>query len=115
MQNPFISGNPVSQESFINRQHEIRRVVGRVLNHGQSSAILGEPRSGKTSLLQYLKAPEIRPALYGGGETNLFFSYVDSQALGAQFTPAKFWEYILEPVGKAIGGKSSPLKEAYLT
>ena len=113
--NIFISGNPVSAEIFINRQREIRRVVGRIFNHGQSSAIIGEPRSGKTSLLQYLNAPENADALYGKEKENLLFSYVDSLALGREFTPSEFWEYVLSPVEKAMGKKISPLRNAYLT
>ena len=107
--NPFISGNPVSGPQFINRKKEIRRVVGRILNYGQSSAIVGEPRSGKTSLLQYLSAPENAEALYGEEKENLLFSFVDSLALGRQFSPAEFWKYVLEPVEKAMGKKISPL------
>ncbi len=113
--NPFISGNPVSQPHFINRKKEIRRVVGRILNHGQSSAIVGEPRSGKTSLLQYLSAPENAKALYGEEKNKLIFSFVDSLALGRQFSPAEFWEYVLEPVEKAMGKGITPLRNAYLT
>ena len=112
---PFISGNPVSNPHFTNRKKEVRRIVGRILNHGQSSAIVGEPRSGKTSLLQYLSAPENTEALYGEEKENLIFSYIDSLALGRQFTPAEFWEHVLEPVKKAMGMKTSPLRDAYLT
>lgn len=113
--NPFISGNPVSAENFINRQREIRRLVGRILNNGQSSAIIGEPRSGKTSLLDYLKASENSDALYGKEKEKLLFSYVDSMALGNSFSPAEFWQYILEPVEKTMGKGISPLSEAYRT
>ena len=113
--NPFISGNPVSNENFINRRVEVSRVVGRILNHGQSSAIIGEPRSGKTSLLQYLQTPEVSNALYGEQEKNLLFSYVDTLTLGRQFTPSGFWKYVLEPVERAMGRELSPLKNSYLS
>ncbi len=108
--NPFISGNPVSGAYFINRKKELRRIVGRILNHGQSSAIIGEPRSGKTSLLQYLAAPENAAELYGEDKEHLLFKYVDAQALGRSFSPAAFWSYALEPVANAMGKGISPLR-----
>jgi len=48
--NPFFYGNPVSPDQFLNRRRELRRIVGRIANQGQSSAIVGEPRGGKTPL-----------------------------------------------------------------
>ena len=113
--NPFISGNPVSESHFINREKELRRIVGRILNHGQSSAIIGEPRNGKTSLLQYLAAPENAEVLYGEEKEKFLFKYVDSQALGNSFSPATFWQYVLNPVEKTMGKGITPLRNAYLT
>lgn len=115
MQNPYISGNPVTEESFINRQRELRRVVSRILNHGQSSAIIGEPRSGKTSLLYYLKATENQEALYGTEKEKLLFSYVDSLALGSRFTPTTFWQFVLKPIEATLGKGITDLSEAYRT
>ena len=45
-------GNPVPPPHFIGRNKELRRIINRLLQQGQSSAIIGEPRSGKTSLLK---------------------------------------------------------------
>ena len=112
---PFISGNPVYPDSFINRKRELRRITGRILAHGQSSAIIGEPRSGKTSLLNYLIASERREALYGNNAESLLFSYVDSQTLGIDFTPSQFWEYVIEPIKEVTGKKDAPLSIAYQT
>ena len=61
---PFHSGNPVSAVDFLDRRQAVRRIVGRLLR-GESTAIVGEPRMGKTSLLLYLAAPETRADLYG--------------------------------------------------
>lgn len=56
MPNPFFYGNPVSPDQFIGRRREVRRITGRIVNQGQSTAVVGEPRSGKTSLFLYLSA-----------------------------------------------------------
>ena len=56
MSNPFFYGNPVPPDQFLDRRRELRRITGRIVNQGQSTAIVGEPRSGKTSLLLYLSA-----------------------------------------------------------
>ena len=43
---------------------------------------MGEPRSGKTSLLLYLSAPETRKELYGEEGERLLFSFLDAQTFG---------------------------------
>jgi hypothetical protein len=113
--NPFFYGNPVSPDQFIGRERAVRRVVGRILNHGQSTAVVGEPRSGKTSLLEYLRAPETREDLYGAHGERLLFSYLNSQMLGSEFTQAQFWKYVLQPLRVKITDVSSPLAQAYRT
>jgi hypothetical protein len=50
MSNPFLVGPVVTPEKFINRRSEIRRAIS-LLTSGQSLALVGPPRSGKTSLL----------------------------------------------------------------
>ncbi|MDM8530807.1 hypothetical protein QUF63_06520 [Anaerolineales bacterium HSG25] len=62
--NPFFHGNPVAPKDFINHKRPIRRIVGRIINQGQSSALIGEPRTGKSSLLRYLKSAETHEKLY---------------------------------------------------
>jgi hypothetical protein len=114
MSNPFFYGNPVSPDQFINRRRELRRIVGRIVNQGQSTAVVGEPRSGKTSLLDYLAAPEARK-LYSGCEKRLVFSYLDAQTLGGKFSQAQFWEHVLRPLHeRAVApDPDSPLAQAY--
>jgi len=97
-QNPFFYGNSVSNSRFFDRRGPLRRVVGRLINGGQSSAIVGEPRLGKTSLLNYIAAPEMRSKLYGDWGDRMLFSFVDSQMLPRKFTAAQFWERVLLPV-----------------
>lgn len=94
---PFQVGNPVSVSGFLNRRRELRRFASR-LRRGESTAMVGEPRTGKTSLLHYLAAPETGAELYGEDAQGLIFSYVDSMGLGGQFTAAQFWEQMLLPL-----------------
>lgn len=115
MSNPFFHGNPVSPSQFLNRRRELRRAVGRILNQGQSSAIVGEPRTGKTSLLEYLAAPETQTELYGTDMDRLLFTYLDAQTLGMQFSQAQFWEYALRPLYEQVVvlEPGTPLAQAY--
>jgi hypothetical protein len=115
MHNPFLHGNPVPPDQFIGRRRALRRVVGRIINQGQSTAVIGEPRSGKTSLLDYLKAPKTRADLYGEQGERLLFSYLDGQTFGSKFTPVQFWEYALQPLEEQITDPLSPLAKAYRT
>lgn len=111
--NPFLYGNPVSPAQFVGRRRELRRIVGRILNQGQSTALVGEPRLGKTSLLHYLISPETRTELYGRSGP-LLFADLDAQALGAKFDPPAFWQRVLEPVREqAVKANESNLQEAY--
>jgi len=115
MSNPFFCGNPVPPDQFLDRQEELWRITGRILNQGQSTAVMGEPRSGKTSLLWYLKAPEKRAMLYNADGQRLLFSYLDAQTLGEKFNQAQFWEYALHPLhGQVITPSlDSPIAQAY--
>lgn len=98
---PFQVGNPVTVDKFLGRRRELRRTASR-LRQGESTALVGEPRTGKTSLLFYLSAPEIQTELYGEAAEGFIFSYLDSQSLGGQFTPAQFWEQALLPVKERL-------------
>lgn len=115
MSNPFFHGNPVSPAQFLDRRRELRRVVSRILNEGQSSAVVGEPRTGKTSLLEYLAASETRVELYGTDMDRLLFTYLDAQTLGVQFSQAQFWEYALRPLYEQVivSDPETSLAQAY--
>lgn len=117
MANPFIYGNPVPPEHFVGRRHDLRRIVSRIRNLGQSSAVIGEPRCGKTSLLHYLAAPDKKEALFGEDADTLLFSYLDAQPWGVQFDQTQFWEFALRPLSEPLAtiGADAPLNVAYRT
>lgn len=94
---PFFCGNPVSSRDFVDRRQPLHRAVGRVLR-GESTAIVGEPRCGKTSLLLYLAAPERQAELYGNAGERLLLVYLDTHVFGNGFTQAQFWSEALASV-----------------
>jgi hypothetical protein len=60
---PFIAGPPIMHpRGFFGREREIRRIFGLLKQPPlQNAAIIGPRRSGKTSLLQYLKNITVTP------------------------------------------------------
>jgi hypothetical protein len=114
--NPFIYGNPVAPDQLIGRKRELRQIAGRILT-GQSAIITGSPRSGKTSLLRILRAPEA--ADYFGDEVDkLIFSYWDACTCDPEFTQTQFWERVLKPLIERIKdqeGQDSSLFKDYQT
>lgn len=89
--NPFLYSNPVSSENFIGRKRELRKIVGRIINAGQSTSITGPFRCGKTSVLQYLMDSKQQQSLYGDKASILIFSYLDIATLSNQCDQAQFW------------------------
>ncbi len=98
MINPFFYGTPIPSDLFVGREKELKRIVSRIRNRGQSSAVVGPTRSGKTSLLHYFEAPENGSALQGEATGHLLFSYLDAQGFDRDFTLARFWEQALRPL-----------------
>jgi hypothetical protein len=112
---PFFYGNPVSPDKFIGRQVEVRRIAGRIVREGQSSAVTGTFRSGKTSILTYLSAPETQTMFYGDNAGNLIFSNLDAKILPVACDPVRFWSEVLEELQKHIvaDAPNSSLSDAY--
>jgi hypothetical protein len=114
MSNPFFYGNPVPPRRFIDRP-ELNRVTGRIKASGQSIALVGEPRIGKTSILLFLAAPETRDSLEKECAERLVFTYLDAQPLPDNFSRAQFWQRALYPLyERAIAPNAdSALAQAY--
>src|SRR5262245_204879 len=86
---------------FIGRQVEIRELVGLIATHGESAAVVGEPRVGKTSLLEHLRSPATETLLKKTSSRELVFASVDAHMLADRFTSTRFWTYIFEPLAAA--------------
>jgi hypothetical protein len=113
--NPYVYGNAVAPTNFINRRDAIRRVVNRLTSGGQSTAILGEPRTGKTSLLNYLSAPDKLTELYGDAAESMIFSIVDTAMMDDEITAANFWRTTLEPLRERLAAPNpeGPIARQY--
>ena len=111
---PFHSGNPVSAVDFLDRRQAVRRIVGRLLR-GESTAVVGEPRMGKTSLLLYLAAPETRADLYGELSERLLFSFPGHPNPGQPVHPGPVLASGIDTGQGAVGGfrPNSPLSRQY--
>jgi CHAT domain len=61
---PFITGSPITHpRDFFGRNYELKRLFNLLKRHPlQNAAIIGKKRSGKTSLLHYLKNITTTPA-----------------------------------------------------
>ncbi|MEM7134581.1 MAG: effector-associated domain EAD1-containing protein [Chloroflexota bacterium] len=97
---PFTYGAPVRPDSFIGRRKEMRRIIGRIVNNGESTALIGEPHIGKSSLLHYLRDERLRPSLYGTHAEQLCFSFLDGHALAGVQQLAEFWQRAFAPLGQ---------------
>ncbi|MBN1450260.1 MAG: AAA-like domain-containing protein [Anaerolineales bacterium] len=114
MLNPFQLGSTVSVGALVDRSREIRQLVSGITNCGQSAALVGEPRIGKTSLLRYIMSKETQKALYGESAGKLRFQFMDAQTVGGQFDAPKFWELALIPIAE-LAQQVSDLQAAYRT
>jgi hypothetical protein len=95
--NPFIVGGPVPPERFIGREREVEAILDRLASPAPSpagTAISGEARIGKTSLLHYICDPQVAEKR-GLPPEKYTFVFIDSHTI-VPFTPDSFWRYILK-------------------
>lgn len=95
--NPYIYGRVVKPSEFIGRKKELRQLFSRIVT-GQSTAIIGEPHMGKTSLLNYLLDPKSRKSCVGDRLDRDVFSFLDAKTLNRVETQAEFWLQALAPL-----------------
>lgn len=103
--NPFIYSRAVKHDEFIGRVPELRRLLSRTFS-GQSTAILGQPHIGKTSLL---KAGIAHQNEFGAGIIQSAFSLLDVHSLHGVTSQTIFWELALSPL---VGSFKAPPAES---
>lgn len=101
----FVYGRPVHPSEFLNRKGELRTVFNRLRN-GESTAIVGEPHAGKTSLLLKLADKETQKRYLGDDARCFVVSFLDLQPINSTYTPTTFWEKALEALRKHPGHPS---------
>lgn len=113
--NPFIWGRSLTPTEFVGRKKELRYVLGRLASR-QSTAIIGAPHSGKTSLLNLLADAATRQQVAGSRFEHHLFSFLDAQALRAVETQATFWALALHPLAQVLeAGAFNNVAESYHT
>ena len=101
-QNPFTPYSPVSPAYFVGREREIQGVLDHLASAARgSSAISGERRIGRTSLLHYLTERLSEVSL----QEQFLSLYVDCQSI-PRFTPTRFWQRVLKLLENKIADDS---------
>lgn len=109
---PFVHGGPVKPADFLNRRRELRRLLNR-LEKGQATAVVGQPHTGKTSLLRYVLDKIKRDSIVGNKLDPCWFRDIDSHMLSKTFNQPAFWSHVLEPI--AINFDNGELRTLYET
>ena len=93
----FVYGRPVFPGEFIGRQFELDTIFDRISN-GESTAVVGEPHIGKTSvLLQIAHLPSLKKHK-GTSTKKIYCSLIDLQPISSEYSFIDFWEEALEPI-----------------
>ncbi|HXV97879.1 MAG TPA: hypothetical protein VEC93_05600, partial [Anaerolineae bacterium] len=112
--NPFSYGKPIDEPArFIGRRREIEQVYSRLLSAFESSSIVGERRTGKTSLLKIMAHPDTQTK-FGLDSKKYTFVYQDFLFLDENTTPTRFWQRVLKSIRRAIAGHGEVIAEIEL-
>jgi len=108
--NPFVHNRVPTPTEFLGREPELRRLFSRLAN-GQATAIIGQPKVGKTSLLKYVREARPWQESFGTYFDQDLFSFQDVPALRNIESPAEFWRRVLEPLTVCLqAGQPEPLQ-----
>lgn len=106
-ENPFIIGRALEPGEMTGRRAELRMVLGRLAKR-QSTAVIGPPHVGKTTLLQALADATMRQALAGNRFERDVFSFVDAMAARGFASAAEFWGQALRPLADHLSLPTPP-------
>jgi hypothetical protein len=95
--NPFIYGRPVRPEEFVDREDDLRTIFNR-LHHCESTAVVGEPHIGKSSLLLKLADEATQRHYLPDHVQGLMVSHLD-----LYYSPTAFWQQALKPLRERPG------------
>jgi len=101
MKNPFDYGNPVSPERFVIPNDDLYNCIKERITNRDNTAVISEPRFGKTSLLLYIKSTLVANEINKQSTWRYYFQYIDAQMFNNNtLTREQFWEYALQAVKK---------------
>lgn len=107
MVNPFIYSRAVLPSEFVGRETEIRRLLSRLAT-GQSTAIIGLPHVGKTSLIHFVDDPNVRRKSFNTEFDKDVFRILDAHMLRSVQSQAEFWAYALAPLAEYLSQSHCP-------
>lgn len=87
---PFVYGRPVRPNEFFNRESSLQTVFNR-LRKEESTAIVGEPHIGKSSLLLKLEDKDTQKDYLGDDSLDLIISSIDLHPVGSEYSISDFW------------------------
>ena len=97
--NPYFYGGPIKEpHDFYGREEPLQTIFER-LNKAGSTSVIGQRRSGKTSLLRYLMT-DVAQSAYSLDAQNFVFVYMDPR-LGLR-SPAEFYRKLAETLAKQV-------------
>jgi hypothetical protein len=112
--NPFVYGRAVSPDEFIGRESELQTIFNRLRN-GESTAIVGGPHIGKTSLLLKLIDEYTQRFYLGNAVGSLLVSYLDLHPIGNNYDPPAFWEDVLASLGERANHETTSHRSQDIT
>jgi len=98
--NPFIHGRAVKPPEFVGRKQELKDLFSDLIE-GRSTAITGQHRIGKTSLLYNVLNEKTRQERLSGRFDRFWFNYLDAQTLHDVRSISTFWERALTPLERS--------------
>lgn len=98
MESPFVFGRPVEPDEFIGRKRELRRLLTRV-SQGGSVVVTGQPRIGKTSLLNKL----LDDIAFSSAGKKILPILMTVGHLGPSISEADFWGYVTKSAADIFG------------
>lgn len=91
---PFICGGPVPPAHFVGREEQVDAIMGQLTGPARGgSAVSGERRIGKTSLLHYLASPSVAEE-WGVPTESWHFVLVDCQEADLSTSATPFWRRV---------------------
>jgi len=111
----FVYGRPVRPKEFLGRESELLTIFNR-LGNKESTAIVGEPHIGKTSLLLLIHDKDTQEHFLKNDAKKMVFVLKDLQPVSGGYTPIEFWQEALasildKPGHSSITARLNEVKE----